>query len=147
MYVVFGIFFFTKFTPKTVQHQLCQRSETWVRCNVMVFETNSFPLVVFFYVSISVIICLTPFWPIGSFLLHFEESICIVGECPARLCLWIVLGYAFEMPYFENFIQYVTLFYGIFHLTGNPSSCDHSVSVSVITCLYLILHASSTETK
>lgn len=51
------------------------------------------------------------------------------------------------MPYFENFIQYVTLFHGFFHLIGNPGSSDHSVSVSVFTCLYLILYASSTETK
>lgn len=34
-----------------------------------------------------------------------------------------------------------------FYLIGNPGSSDHSVSVSVFTCLYLILHASSTETK
>lgn len=108
---------------------------------------DKFPLVVFLYVFISVIFGLTPFWPTGSFLLHFEESIYIVGECPARLCLWVVLGYALEMPYFENCIQYVTLFYGFFHIIGNPDSSDHSVSVSVFTFLYLILHASSTETK
>lgn len=75
-------------------------------------------------------------------MLHYEESIYIVGEC-----LRIVLGYAFQMPYFEKFFHYVTLFYGFIHLIGNLGSSDHSVSVSVFTCLYLVLHASSTETK
>lgn len=120
---------------------------TRVRCNVMVFETNSFPLVVFLYVFISVIFCLKLFWPTESFLFHFEESIYIVSECSARLCWRIVPEYAFDMLHFENFIYNVTIFKEFFfRLIGNPGSSDYSVSVSVLTCLYLRKDATFNET-
>lgn len=48
---------------------------------------------------------------------------------------------------FRKFCPLRNPFLWLFNPIGNLGSSDHSVSVSLFTCLYLVLHASSTETK
>lgn len=51
------------------------------------------------------------------------------------------------MPHFEIRIHQVTFLYGLFGLIGDLSSSDHPFPIGVLTCLYLLPYARSTETK